>query len=105
MENIPLDKTLTGLFLIGSGHLLLKIGELLWGLLKKKVTTSEDTLLANTSAVKSLTDSIVKLENTVSTIPKMQKDLKRSFFLHKKILGDRWKEYAKEFEEDENLNG
>jgi hypothetical protein len=102
---LSLQNSLAGILILGFFHLVLMLAKFFWGLRKAKEDTSEETLKYNTQAVQNLPMSLEKLKDQISALPKMQKDLKRSFVGIKIIAGNDWPRIRKEIEEEENLNG
>lgn len=88
-------------------HLLFKVGEFLWEILKKKNEVSEQTfekltaaLQVNTRAVHELKTQIHGIERDLSEIPKLKLDLKRLFSAVKTISGDKWPSIRREIMEE-----
>ncbi len=89
-------------------NLFAKIGEFLWGFVKKKAEISEQSiekltaaLQVNTQAVQNLDHLIAEGEQTISEIPKFKQGLRRLFVAVKHIAGDEWTDVRKIIMDDE----
>lgn len=85
-------------------HLLFRLGEFVWEVLKKKNEISEQTikelkealetasqkLSDNTYAVQRLEQRLDKIEVVNSAMPKMHSDLRKAFLAIKIMAGDDW---------------
>lgn len=92
-------------------HLLFKVGEFLWEMLKKKTEVSEKSienltgaLQKTTEAVRRLDDRLVEIEKDLSQMPKIRLDLRRMFSAIKHLAGENWKEIREIIMEDQDLS-
>lgn len=80
-------------------QLVLKVGEFLWEIFKKKSEVTEDgiekltgSINQNTRAVEELKFQLTQIEKEVIGLPKMKEDLNRNFTAIKILAGERWPE-------------
>jgi adenylate cyclase len=102
---------LAGIIIILGFHLMAKIGEFLWSLVKKKAELSEKSIERLTVALKINTEAIHKLENKLTAIerdlaevPKFKTDLRRLFAAVKYMAGTEWNEIRKVIMDDDISN-
>jgi hypothetical protein len=102
-----LPGTLTVIAALLSCHLLFKMGEFLWEILKRKSEVSEQTIqkLAvsldfNTRATDKLELRLGQIEKDLSDNPRLKRDLDRLFIAVKIIAGDEWERIADSFKKN-----
>lgn len=109
MEHMfSLEYGVTGVVIMLAIHLLVKVGEFLWGLKEKKESASEQAVLELTKAVEDLTDSsklldvrIRSLESSLSELPKIKVDIRRFYTAVKIMSGEKWPDIRKQITEDD----
>jgi hypothetical protein len=84
-------------------QLMLRVGEFVWKIIKKKSELSEKTVQKLIVTVESNTDAIKKLESRVGDIDKIRLDLRRSYAAIKFMAGDKWKDVRSVIMGDEDL--
>lgn len=108
-EGIP--ALLASIAVIMSLHLIFKMGEFVWEIIKKKNEVSEksienlnEAIQANTKAVQHLEMKIQDIEKNLSEIPKFKLDLRRLFTAIKFMSGENWKEVRSVIMDEEDLS-
>lgn len=89
-------------------HLLVKLGEFVWDLAKKKSELSEKSIEkltaamdTNTRAVETLNLRISEVEKDLGEVNKLKQDLRRFYSAIKILAGDKWAAIRKEIMEEE----
>lgn len=72
---------------------LLKLGEMVWNYLKNREKLTDDTLTALKVALEENTAEMHVVQNEMC---KLKLDLRRCFFVLKKVAGDNWPKLAEE---------
>lgn len=92
-------------------HLILKVGEFVFDILKKKNEISEQSvsnlttaLGVATKAVDKLECRIAEVEKDLSEIPKFKLDLRRLFSAVKFVAGDEWPKVRKHIMDEDFLD-
>jgi hypothetical protein len=101
---------LASIVIILALHLFAKVGEFLWGFVKKSGEISDQSIKdltveiqINTKAVTKLEGRLNEIERLISEIPKFKTDLRRLFLAVKQISGEDWPNIRRSIMEDENL--
>lgn len=88
---------LAGIAVVLCLHLIFKVGEFLWNMLKKKSELSDlsverltNALKVNTSAVEKLEHEINRVKQDLSQIPHLKRSLNRAFSAIKMMAGEEW---------------
>ena len=90
--------------------LLSSVGKFVFGLLKKKTDISDeaiksltDAMNKNTVAINDLKKDFDNIEDRLSEVKKLKKDLRRFYIGFKMLSADRWPEISKAIQEDEEF--
>lgn len=99
---------LAGIAVVLCLHLLFKIGEFLWTMLKKKSELSDlsverltHALEINTGAVKKLEIELNHIKQDLSQIPRFKSDLRRAFLALRIMSGEDWPKIRAEIMEED----
>lgn len=106
-NNAGLPTLLASLCVIMTLHLLIKVGEFVWEILKKKSEVSEKSIERLTMALNNSTRTIEGLEKDIrevqrelSKMNKLQLDIRRLYVAMKIVAGERWARVRKEMMDD-----
>lgn len=81
---------IASLVVIVALHLVWRVFEFIWGLLKKKQGATEKTLKDLVTAVELNTKELKEIKRDMGDLPKLRLDLRRSFRAIKFMSGDKW---------------
>jgi hypothetical protein len=106
IKSIP--ALLIAICLILAVNLVKGIAEFLWKLKEQKDSASEATIRdlteavkKNTAATEHLDQRLSELEHVLTSLPKLQEDLRRYYLGLKILAGERWPEIRDEIKQEE----
>lgn len=91
---------LAALCVIGTLHVLFKLGEFVWKIQEKKEQLSDKTILDLTASVQRLDQTMHGIQRELHDIPKFKKELNRCFEAVKILAGPRWPDIRKSIMEE-----
>lgn len=106
---MSLEYGISGVCVLLTLMIFLKVGEFLWALQKKKESLSESTtrdlisaVQANTVATQHLDQRLKHLEKAISDVPKLKTDMRRFYIALKEVAGPvQWPRIRDEFMKDD----
>lgn len=98
---------ISGLCVLLTIMVLMRVAEFVWKLYEKKESLSESAVInlsrvvqENTIALQMLDLRLKNIEASISELPKIKNDLRRFFSAVKEIAGERWPEIRDELMKD-----